>query len=128
MISLRRVIRTVLQPAIAPLRTAVDRRVTTLLDARLRAASSEVRPGEVIDTAIACQFMDHLASRLTLVDEQSHPTTDDLWVLLRDLENAKLTIKFFDPGSERLPRSVTGPTATDRLIGFEFFLTRLRPS
>ncbi|MGA8191848.1 MAG: methyltransferase domain-containing protein, partial [Acetobacteraceae bacterium] len=30
-----------------------------------------------------------------LVDERSHPNTNELWVLLRDLNNAKLTLKFF---------------------------------
>jgi len=32
---------------------------------------------------------------LGLVDEKSHPNPDQVWVLLRDLTNAKLTIKFF---------------------------------
>ena len=40
---------------------------------------------------------DHWLSRklTNLVDEQSHPNGDQLWCLLRDLDNAKLNIKFF---------------------------------
>jgi hypothetical protein len=37
-----------------------------------------------------------LAKKLTnLVDEQSHPNSDQLWCVLRDLDNAKLSLKFF---------------------------------
>jgi len=34
-------------------------------------------------------------SPLSLVDARNHPNLDEVWMILRDLQNAKLTIKFF---------------------------------
>jgi hypothetical protein len=79
------VLRTWLRPVIAPVRAAVDRRVTALVDARI----SELTNGRAPDRT------EPPARLFDLVDERSHPNTNELWVLLRDLNNAKLTLKFF---------------------------------
>ena len=76
---------------IAPVRVAVVRRVTALIDARLSSLadrSISIPPHRRHDA-------EWQALSLRLVDEYSHPNPDALWVILRDLENAKLTIKFF---------------------------------
>jgi 2-polyprenyl-3-methyl-5-hydroxy-6-metoxy-1,4-benzoquinol methylase len=75
-----------MRPVIAPIRAAVDRRVTVMVDARV---------SELADTLIQQHLLDKQARLLTLVDDRSHPNADQLWGLIRDLTNAKLTIKFF---------------------------------
>jgi SAM-dependent methyltransferase len=74
---------------IAPFRVAMERRVTALIDARLSGLADRTVSGPPWRQA------EWLALLLRPVDEYSHPNPDALWVILRDLENAKLTIKFF---------------------------------
>jgi SAM-dependent methyltransferase len=90
---LGRVLRTCLRPVIAPIHAAVERRVRALVDSRVSELAG--RAPELIDTFPRPQVPDRRARLFDLVDERSHPNADELWVLLRDLTNAKLTIKFF---------------------------------
>ncbi|MGC1298177.1 MAG: methyltransferase domain-containing protein [Alloacidobacterium sp.] len=56
-------------------------------DINARVADAEARVAELIRM--------QQTRLLGLVDERLHPNTDPLWVLVRDLNSAKLTIKFF---------------------------------
>ncbi len=106
---LRGVLRTCLGPVIAPVRAAVERRVAALVDARMSELAEA--PG-VAANLVRQRALEQQARLLALVDERSHPNTDALWVHLRDLNNARLTIKFF--GYE-LARTLAAalPTPTD---------------
>ena len=82
-------LRACLRPVAAPIRAALERRVAAMVDARVSAlALQPVR--DPIHAGAGLQ-----APLFSLVNEQSHPNPNELWVLLRDLNNAKLTIKFF---------------------------------
>jgi hypothetical protein len=65
-----------------------------MIDARLSEFQSEETPVPV-DPSERPMTTDCKARSLRLIDENSHPNADALWVILRDLDNAKLTIKFF---------------------------------
>jgi 2-polyprenyl-3-methyl-5-hydroxy-6-metoxy-1,4-benzoquinol methylase len=91
---LPQVFRAWLRPAIAPIRAAVTHKVTALVDARVSELATQRAP-ELSDILTQQQLLERQARLFALVDERSHPNTDELWVLLRDLNNAKLTIKFF---------------------------------
>jgi 2-polyprenyl-3-methyl-5-hydroxy-6-metoxy-1,4-benzoquinol methylase len=96
------ILRTWLRPVIAPIRAAVDRRVTALVDARISELTDRRAPDRI----------EPPPRLFDLVDERSHPNTNELWVLLRDLNNARLTLKFF--GYELGRRlSVALPPPTD---------------
>jgi SAM-dependent methyltransferase len=84
--SLPPVLRQLLNPAIAPLRAAVNRRVEAMLDRRLAVLLSDRIP----PTAPALS-----APSLALLDDGQHPNHDPLWIRLRDLEHTRLSIKFF---------------------------------
>src|ERR1700730_4026254 len=86
------VLRTCLRPVIAPVRAAVERRVAALVDARV---SELAGAPTVSDDFLRQHALEQRARLLALVDERSHPNTDALWVHLRDLDNAMLTVKFF---------------------------------
>jgi hypothetical protein len=83
-------LRICLRPVIAPIRAALDRRVTSLVDVRLAG-----RAPEVVDSLMRQRLPVQQTRPLALVDERSHPNIDALWLLLRDLDNARLSIKFF---------------------------------
>jgi 2-polyprenyl-3-methyl-5-hydroxy-6-metoxy-1,4-benzoquinol methylase len=109
---------------IAPIRAAVDRRVTALIDARLadranrRVSKPDDQPSpELVNALMRQQLLEHQTSLVALVDERSHPNINDLWMQLRDLNNAKLTIKFF--GYE-LARTLAAalPTRTGPVPGY----------
>jgi 2-polyprenyl-3-methyl-5-hydroxy-6-metoxy-1,4-benzoquinol methylase len=114
------VLRTCLRPLIAPIRAAVERRVTAMVDARVSELADQRTPEltdalllqqdrerlarmhDLVDershpntNELLQQDRERLARMLALVDEQSHPNLNELWVLLRDLNNTRLTIKFF---------------------------------
>ena len=82
---LRTALKTWLRPVVAPMRAVMAREIGTIIDARMSNGGSRV-PEPVLDRQ---------ARLLDLVDEKSHPNADQIWVLVRDLTNAKLTIKFF---------------------------------
>lgn len=87
-------LRTWLRPLVRPIRAAMERRVVALIDARLAEFQSKAAPVLVEPTGRLADT-DWQAASLRRIDEQSHPNADQLWVILRDLDNAKLTIKFF---------------------------------
>src|ERR1700722_8975227 len=89
---LRGILRTCLRPVIAPVRAVVERRIAALVDARLSELAGA--PG-VSDDFLRQHALERQARLIALVDERSHPNTAALWVHLRDLDNARLTIKFF---------------------------------
>lgn len=82
---IRALLTTFLRPVIAPLRAMVSREIGAMIDARMVANESRV------SNPIPIQY----EPRLGLVDDKSHPNADEVWVLLRDLTNVKLTTKFF---------------------------------
>ena len=82
---LRTALKTWLRPVVAPMRAVMAREIGTIIDARMSDGGS--RAPEPVP--------DRQARLLDLVDEKSHPNADQIWVLVRDLTNAKLTIKFF---------------------------------
>lgn len=105
-----------LRPVVAPMRALMAREIGTIIDARMSNDGSRVLDlvdekmrammaqeiGTIIDARMSDggfrapePVPDRQARLLDLVDEKSHPNTDQIWVLVRDLTNAKLTIKFF---------------------------------
>jgi hypothetical protein len=87
---LRQALRTCLRPVVAPIRAALNRRVTSLVDAQLAE-----RVPELVESVLRQRSPDQHPRSFALVDERSHPNPDALWVLLRDLDHARLSIKFF---------------------------------
>ncbi len=86
----RQALRMCMLPVIAPIRAALRRRVASLIDAQL-----EGRMPELVDSFVRQRLLEQHSRSFALVDERSHPNHDPLWVLLRDLDHARLSIKFF---------------------------------
>jgi 2-polyprenyl-3-methyl-5-hydroxy-6-metoxy-1,4-benzoquinol methylase len=93
---LPRLARTWLRPVTAPIRGALERRVAAMVDARVSVLAGQRAQEPAHASLPVGQPIRELQTRpFCLVDEQSHPNPNELWVVLRDLDNAKLTIKFF---------------------------------
>jgi hypothetical protein len=103
------VLRAWLRPVVAPFRVAVERRVVALVDARVSALAEQQRQAPVDLQQLIPALQRH---PFGFVDEQSHPNINELWVHLRDLNNARLTIKFFGYELGRMLADAL-PPATD---------------
>jgi len=86
-------LRLLLKPVVRPIREAIDRRVTAPIATRLSEYQNRLELPSSGDSPQNPPSQLIYAPLLAPVDKYLHPKPDRLWVILRDLDNAKLTIK-----------------------------------